>query len=80
MLFMKESLCDRSGWFNKNYINAGLLSKEFGKLIYAAFENREKSDYDFLFEISKEEILKYFGLAKSFVLEIKKILKETSNI
>jgi uncharacterized protein (UPF0332 family) len=63
------------GWFNKNYISTGLLSKEFGKLIYAAFENREKSDYDFLFEISKEEILKYFELAKSFAEEIKKLLE-----
>jgi uncharacterized protein (UPF0332 family) len=38
------------GWFNKKYINSELLPKEYGKLIYAAYENREKSDYDFLFE------------------------------
>lgn len=64
------------GWFNKNYISSGLISKEFGKMIYAAYENREKSDYDFLFEMTKEEIIKYFELAKEFVSEIKKLLKD----
>ncbi|MEW6196513.1 MAG: HEPN domain-containing protein [Bacteroidota bacterium] len=66
------------GWFNKNYINTGILKKEFGSLIYAAFENREKSDYDFLFEITKEEILKYFRLAENFVEEIKKLLEDVT--
>lgn len=65
------------GWFNKNYISTGSLSKEFGKMIYAAYENREKSDYDFLFEMTKEEIIKYFELAKEFVSEIKKLLEDT---
>ena len=63
------------GWFNKNYISNGILPQEFGKMIYAAYENREKSDYDFLFEITKEEIKKYFELAKSFVAEVIKLVK-----
>ncbi|MBI1937305.1 MAG: HEPN domain-containing protein [Ignavibacteriales bacterium] len=66
------------GWFNKNYIYCGLLSKEYGKMIYASYENREKSDYDFLFEMTKEEIIKYFELAKEFVAEIKKLLEITN--
>ncbi len=66
------------GWFNKNYISNGILPREFGKMIYAAYENREKSDYDFLFEITKEEIKKYFELAKEFVSEIKRLLEDTS--
>lgn len=64
------------GWFNKNYISTGLLSKEYGKMIYTAYENREKSDYDFLFEITKEEIIKYFKYAKSFVAEVIKLLAD----
>lgn len=66
------------GWFNRNYINTGFLSKEYGKMIYASFENREKSDYDFLFDMTKEEIIKYFELAKEFIAEIKKLLANTS--
>ena len=45
-------------------------------MIYAAYENREKSDYDFLFEMTKEEIIKNFELAKEFVSEIKKLLED----
>ncbi|MEW6702566.1 MAG: hypothetical protein AB1298_07590 [Bacteroidota bacterium] len=45
-------------------------------MIYAAYENREKSDYDFLFEITKEEIKKYFELSKSFVAEVIKLVEK----
>ncbi len=62
------------GWFNKNYINTDILPKEFGKMIYACFENREKSDYDFLFELTKEEINGYYELAKKFFNAVTKIL------
>lgn len=62
------------GWFNKKYINTDILHKEFGKMIYACFENREKSDYDFLFELTKEEINGYYELARKFINEVKKIL------
>ncbi|MCL6097421.1 MAG: HEPN domain-containing protein [Bacteroidetes bacterium] len=63
------------GWFNKNYINSGMLPKEFGKMIYACFENREKSDYDFLFELTKEEINGYYELAKKFISAVKEMIK-----
>lgn len=63
------------GWFNKNFINTGMLSKEFGKMIYACFENREKSDYDFLFELTKEEINGYYELAIKFITAVKELLK-----
>lgn len=62
------------GWLNKNYINTDILPKEFGKMIYACFENREKSDYDFLFELTKEEINGYYELAKKFFNAVTKIL------
>jgi uncharacterized protein (UPF0332 family) len=52
-----------------------MLSKEFGKMIYACFENREKSDYDFLFELTKEEINGYYELAIKFITAVKELLK-----
>lgn len=62
------------GWFNKNYINSGVIPKEYGRMIYACFENREKSDYDFLFELTKDELMGYYSLADSFIIEVKKII------
>lgn len=62
------------GWFNKNYINSGVIPKEYGSMIYACFENREKSDYDFLFELTKDELMGYYKLADSFIIEVKKII------
>lgn len=34
------------GWFNKTYINEGLLDSKYGKIINKAFNRRTKGDYD----------------------------------
>lgn len=60
------------GWFNKHFIKTGLFDKKYSKLIYTAFENREKSDYDFLFMLTREEVENSFTLAKSFISIITK--------
>ncbi|MDP3861549.1 MAG: HEPN domain-containing protein, partial [Phaeovulum sp.] len=44
------------GWFNRHFINTGIVDKKYSKLVYSAFENREKGDYDFLFTLSHEEL------------------------
>ncbi len=62
------------GWFNKNFIGTGILEKRFGKLIYNTFEKREKSDYDFVFELSKEDVTKSFTLVKEFISSVKELL------
>jgi len=64
------------GWFNKNFINTGKLKKEYGKIIYTAFENREKSDYDFLFELTKEEILTPHQSLKNFIADATSLVSE----
>ncbi len=55
------------GWFNKNFIASGLIDKKYGKLIYKTFQNREKSDYAYLFELTKKEVLNYLKQSQEFV-------------
>ncbi len=63
------------GWFNKNYIATNKISNNYSKIIYEAYSNREKSDYDFLFELTLDEINHLYENVKEFVeIIIKKIL------
>jgi uncharacterized protein (UPF0332 family) len=64
------------GWFNKNFIKTGKAKKEYSKMIYTAAENREKSDYDFLFELTKEEIMMSYKSLQNFIGDIKALLSE----
>jgi len=64
------------GWFNKNFIKTGLFDKTYSKLIYTAFENREKSDYDFLFMLTREEVENSFMLAKSFISNVTESIRK----
>jgi len=59
------------GWFNKNFLKNEKIDPTYSKLIYAAYQNREKSDYDFLFELSIEEVTSLFNRTKEFVKTIK---------
>ena len=61
-------------WFNKNFINTEIISKEFGKIYYKAFENRQESDYEDLITYDIQDVkINYENMLK-FVTEIKSIL------
>ena len=62
------------GWFNKNFIKNKKIDSEYSKLIYSAYQNREKSDYDFLFELSLEEVESLFAKTKEFIDIVRKII------
>ncbi|PSR03908.1 MAG: hypothetical protein BRD50_04945 [Bacteroidetes bacterium SW_11_45_7] len=34
------------GWFNKNFIQEGVIDSKYGKIINKAFNRRTKGDYD----------------------------------
>ncbi len=42
------------GWFNKNFIHAGIFDTKYGKIVNKAFNRRTKSDYDSYVEIEHE--------------------------
>ena len=44
------------GWFNKEFIHAGQIVPELGKAFQAAFEKRQKGDYDDFVTFSQDEV------------------------
>lgn len=54
------------GWFNKNFINAGLIETKYGKIINKAFNRRTKGDYDLYIEFDKETVNEMYLEMKDF--------------
>ena len=63
------------GWFNKKYV---YTEKVFDSKLFAiykeAFENRQKSDYDFTYQTDETDIYAMLEDVKSFINEIKNYL------
>ena len=43
------------GWFNKNYVKEQKVERKIGKMIYTAYEQRRKSDYNVLQKFTVED-------------------------
>ena len=43
------------GWFNKNYVKEKKVDRKIGKMIYTAYEQRRKSDYNVLQKFTVED-------------------------
>jgi len=63
------------GWFNKNFIHAGLFDSKYGKIINKAFNRRTKGDYDTYIEFEKDTVIEMYNEMQDFISEIKKYLK-----
>lgn len=68
------------GWFNKNFINSGLLDKDYGKIINKAYNRRTKGDYDTFIEFDAEIVFEMFEEMKKFISIIKKHLVDDAKI
>ncbi len=45
------------GWFNKNFVKEGRINRRIGKLVYKAYEQRAKSDYNVLQKYNQEDAM-----------------------
>ena len=63
------------GWFNKYFINEGLIDSKYGKIINKAFNRRTKGDYDTYIDFEKAIVIEMFNEMKDFISEIKSYLK-----
>lgn len=50
------------GWFNKNFVKEGRINRRIGKLVYKAYEQRAKSNYNVLQKYNQEDAME--GLNK----------------
>lgn len=63
-------------YFNKEYINKGIFSKELGKKVSEARFYREKSDYVDFYIVTKEECQEQIEATKLMIENAEKYIKE----
>jgi uncharacterized protein (UPF0332 family) len=57
--------------FDKEFVKAGVFSKEFSRWLHEAFDLRQRSDYSPQFQVMDEDARRILNQASSFVNEIK---------
>ncbi len=67
---------DTIGYFNKNYVHAGLFPGEIGRNIAKAAKVRHASDYDEFYIASKEEAERQIQTAKVLAELVDKYISE----
>jgi uncharacterized protein (UPF0332 family) len=55
------------GWFNKNFIHAGIIDVKYGKMINKAFTLRNESDYEPFIKYEEQEVTELFDKMKEFI-------------
>jgi uncharacterized protein (UPF0332 family) len=63
------------GWFNKNFINEGLIDARYGKMVNKAFNKRTKGDYDTFVDFETEIVLEMFTEMQEFIARIESYIK-----
>lgn len=67
---------DTIGYFNKNYVHAGMFPNEIGRSISKAAKVRHASDYDEFYIASKEEAQKQIQTAKVVIDLVDKFISQ----
>ncbi|MFO7881943.1 MAG: HEPN domain-containing protein [Kosmotogaceae bacterium] len=62
------------GWFNKSFINKGLIDTKYGKIINKAFNRRTKGDYDVYIDFDKDTVIEMYNDMQYFIAKIKNYL------
>jgi len=80
LLVLDEKAFSKHGqvkaYFNKEFIKAGVFTKEFGKLFNIVFEYRQKFDYVDMLVPEEELISDYIVEAQKFIARISSYLKD----
>lgn len=66
--------------FNREFVNTGIVNKEFGKFYSIIFGYRQKGDYEDFVEFNKEDVKKWLETAKNFIKKNKSIIKKELKI
>lgn len=62
------------GWFNKSFINEGLIDPKYGKIINKAFNRRTKGDYDIYIDFDKDTVTEMHTEMQDFIDKIKQYI------
>jgi uncharacterized protein (UPF0332 family) len=63
------------GWFNKEFVAAGIVDTKYGKIIRNAYQTRRKGDYDAFVIFTTEEVESMLSDLIEFINEIKRVIK-----
>lgn len=61
--------------FNKEFVNTGLVDKEWGRFYNEMFEFRQKADYKDLVKFETVDVKLWLAKAEDFILAIKVLIK-----
>ena len=64
------------GYFNREFVKTGILSKEIGQVFNKAFEYRQKFDYVDFASPDREMVLEYIDKAKEFHSKLGEYIKK----
>jgi uncharacterized protein (UPF0332 family) len=64
------------GWFNKEFILSKKVDSKYGKILWNAYKNRTKGDYDAFVLFSTSEVESMLNEMIDFIEEIKFLLKK----
>ncbi len=62
------------GWFNREFVKAGIVPHEIGEIVYNSYDLRTKSDYDDFVVFSKGELTRSYSDLMKFMENIKKLI------
>lgn len=63
------------GWFNKNYVKEKRVDRKIGRMIYRAFEQRMKSDYNILHKFTIEDAIIGLSDLKEVIQSVSELMK-----
>ena len=64
------------GWFNKSFIQEGLIDSKYGKIINKAFNRRTKGDYDSYIEFDIDTVKEMYEEMKDFNITIEQFINK----
>jgi uncharacterized protein (UPF0332 family) len=63
-------------FFNREFVNAGLVSSELGNLYNQLFDQRQEADYDELVDFAENDVRGWVGHTAEFLREVRRIAGE----
>lgn len=83
LIFEEYSSSKHSGvlsYFNQNFVNKGLFSKELGRALNKAFDLRQRVDYREQVMITHEQVKPFLESGRDFIVACKKYLEDKEYI
>ena len=63
------------GWFNKEFVKTGKVSRKAGRIVNKAFEDRSDGDYGLFIEFRKEEVIEKLDDMRLFIRELAEFIR-----